>query len=151
MKKIRECNDYFLFLLSKRDYSLKEIESKGLLKGFTKKEIQKSISQLIELNYLNDERYCENIIENYKNIKGKNWVYQKLLQKKIPVEIINREISNHIFWPNYSIKQKFMTKFGIKSFDNITIQTKSKILAKLISAGYDNSYEILNTWKKENK
>ena len=63
-KALNKCADY----LSRRDYSAKEIKAK-LLKTVDETSAQKAVDRYIEAGYINDEKYCQRLIEYLLNVK----------------------------------------------------------------------------------
>ena len=50
--------NYLLYLLSKRDYSEKEVRTKLKLKEYSSEEIELAIEKAKEHKWLSDERFC---------------------------------------------------------------------------------------------
>ncbi len=81
---------YALYLISNRMYSKKSLSDKLSSRGFEKSDIEKVITRFIELNYINDENFAQNLVE-YLQSKGKGPFYIKneLKQHDIDNEIIS--------------------------------------------------------------
>jgi SOS response regulatory protein OraA/RecX len=143
--------DYFYFLLSRRDYSTATLIEKALQKGYDGIDTKVAIKELTESGILNDTRYAENIIITYIGTKGKTWIKQKLMLKKIPyttIEILLEETEN-INKANDSLKKKVMNKYAITDWAQIDIKTKQKLLNYLARQGFSNPFELLNSWTNE--
>lgn len=82
--------NYALWLLGRRDYSVGKLKQKLVEKKFEQKEIDHTISYLIEKKFLDDERFARNFVRNQLSIKpaGKYLLLQKLRQKLIGQDII---------------------------------------------------------------
>ena len=82
---------YALYLISNRMYSKKSLSDKLSSRGFEKSDIEKVITRFIELNYINDEIFAQNLVE-YLQSKGKGPFYIKneLKQHDIDNEIISK-------------------------------------------------------------
>ena len=82
---------YALYLISNRMYSKKSLSDKLLSRGFEKKDIEKVITRFVELNYINDEVFAQNLVE-YLQSRGKGPFYIKneLKQHDIDSEIISK-------------------------------------------------------------
>ena len=63
-KALNKCADY----LSRRDYSVKELKTK-LLKSVDEVSAQKAVDRYIEAGYLDDEKYCQRLIEYLLDVK----------------------------------------------------------------------------------
>lgn len=89
--------EYAFYLLKSRDRSIGEMKEKLKGRECTPQEINETISFLLEKDFLNDQRFTENFIRFKKNSKpvGKFYLRNKLLEKKIPVEIIEKTLSEN--------------------------------------------------------
>ena len=87
--------EYAFYLLKSRDRSIGEMKEKLKRRECTPQEINETISFLLEKDFLNDQRFAENFVRYKKIIKpvGKFYLRNKLLEKKIPVEIIEKVLS----------------------------------------------------------
>jgi len=87
--------EYAFYLLKSRDHSIGEMKEKLKRRKCTPQEINETISFLLEKDFLNDQRFAENFIRYKKIIKpvGRFYLRNKLLEKKIPVEIIEKTLS----------------------------------------------------------
>ncbi len=149
MNKYDNPRDYILYLLGRKDYSKGELLNKAKLKNYDETETQKAITEFIEKKYIDDDRYCENLIYQFSGQKGPNWIKQKLAQKRLPREIIEKYINQINSKPDDSIKQKAMQKYKIKNFNEVDYPTKAKVIAFISRLGYPNSFQIYETWEKE--
>lgn len=84
--------DYAVFLLSLQLRTVGEVREKMLGRGYSAAVIDDVISQLVDLKYLNDERYAQVFLDNLKQYKnfGYYGIKKKMLEKKLPVELITR-------------------------------------------------------------
>ena len=81
---------YTLNILSRTMYSQKEIEDKLIKKGISKKIIEKITKYLKEFNFINDEKYCSLLVEEYTNKNyGKERIIQNLMKKGIDEKILS--------------------------------------------------------------
>jgi len=88
--KLREVNDCYLCrkkavdLLARRDHSVFELKTKLKVRNFLDSSIENAIEYVIEKKYLNENRYCENLI-NKRLVRGegKYLILQRLNQKGI--------------------------------------------------------------------
>lgn len=84
-----------LFLLSKREYSVYEFESKLKQYSNEKVEIQELISELCKKGYLSDERYVNLFKEKYENKYSLNKIRNLLLSKVKDKDLINQCLPNN--------------------------------------------------------
>ena len=140
--------DYFLYLLTKKDYSEYELTTKANVKNYPNLEIKTAIIKLKEKNFLNEERLAESIILKY-NICGKQFWSQKMKMVRIKPEIIEKVLSNEENTTDFEeLKSKVISKFRIISWQ-IDLKTKQKILRYLFSKGVENPVNLLQNWSKE--
>ncbi|MBC7471657.1 MAG: regulatory protein RecX [candidate division SR1 bacterium] len=142
--------DYILFLLTRKDYSTAELLEKSLKKNYDGIDIKQAISDLTQIGLINDVRMAENIIANYSGYKGKTWIKQKLMIKKIPyttIEILLEETED-VNQANDTFKKKVMQKYSINNWYDLEIKTKQKILHYIARQGFPNPFEVLGTWIK---
>ncbi len=106
---MEKAKSYALKLLSRRDYFETELKNKLLLKGFSEKEVQKTIEYLKEQKLIDDEK----LLERYKEInlqKGKSplSVKNKLYRKGITeVEFsFEEELKSALYLLNFKYKKE---------------------------------------------
>ncbi len=87
--------NYALWLLGRRDRSIGEIREKLLNKEHDPNEIETTIKFLIDKNFLSDERFAKNYIQNQLSIKplGKYQLRAKLQKKLVPAKIIEQALA----------------------------------------------------------
>ena len=90
-KALNKCADY----LSRRDYSAKEIKAK-LLKTVDETSAQKAVDRYIEAGYINDEKYCQRLIEYLLNVKKFSLanIKQECYKRGISRDIVDEKLSN---------------------------------------------------------
>ncbi len=86
------------FLLSKQDYSIKELKTKLLLKYKEKHIIDEIIKEFKEKNYLDDYEYGRSYVRNHNYGKKKMefMLFQKGLSQDIIREVIGENSENEI-------------------------------------------------------
>jgi len=96
-KKIKPL-EYAFWLLKSRDRSIGEIENKLKRKEFSSEEISETLNFLVEKDFLNDEKFARNFVRFKKTIKpvGKYYLQNKLLEKKISKDIIEKTLSENL-------------------------------------------------------
>lgn len=144
--------DYLLFLLTRRDYSTAELLEKALNKGYDGIEVKQAITELTSLGLINDVRMAENIIANYKGYKGKTWIKQKLILKRIPfttIDILLEEIDG-LNQANESFCKKVVQKYNITKWEDVDPKTKQKILNYIARQGFSNPFDVIKEWSNNN-
>lgn len=116
---------YALYLISHKMYSKKSLSDKLLSRGFEKKDIEKVINRFIELNYINDEVFAENLVQYLqKKEKGPFYIKNELKQHEIDNEIIlkvldNTQEENHPYLQILNIMKKKYSNFDGKNKNEI--------------------------------
>lgn len=77
--------DKALYLLSVREHTRKELETKLSAKGYPKEEMKEALDRLEEENMLSERRFCESYIRSRlrKNPEGKAIIIQRLIEKGV--------------------------------------------------------------------
>ncbi|PIR27393.1 hypothetical protein COV40_01115 [Candidatus Berkelbacteria bacterium CG11_big_fil_rev_8_21_14_0_20_42_15] len=101
MKKLKPL-EYAFFLLKLRDRSIGELEGKMEHKEYSPQEISETVAFLIEKDFLDDERFARNFVRFKKSLKptGKYYLRSKLIEKKVPNEIIEKTLSESLDEPS---------------------------------------------------
>ncbi len=149
------CFNYFLSLVSRKDYSAWELNTKGQKKGFETKEISEAIEQLQNLGYQSDLRLVENLILANQKKYGKPVLKRKCLQKGIAGELFEQvwaaasaEVENEDTPASMELKAKVMRKYKITDFKKLEPKVKSKIISYLQYRGF-NAFQLLREWQQE--
>lgn len=87
--------EYAFFLLKLRDRSVGEMREKMGRKEYSQDEISNTLKFLISKEFINDLRFAENFVRFKKSLKptGKYYLRNKLLEKKIPNDIIEKVLA----------------------------------------------------------
>ncbi|WP_372520472.1 regulatory protein RecX [Candidatus Ruminimicrobiellum ovillum] len=115
---------YAFYLISHKLYSKKSLSDKLLSRGFEKKDIEKVITRFVELNYINDEVFAQNLVE-YLQSRGKGPFYIKneLKQHDIDNEIISKVMEsdeeNETYMQIINIMKKKFSKFDGKDKNEV--------------------------------
>ena len=82
-------------LLSQREHTAKEIERKLLDKGHSREEIEETISKLLSLGYISEERFAESYIRSRlrKCAEGRGLLRLRLKEKGTPSSIADEYLS----------------------------------------------------------
>lgn len=87
---------YAFYLISNKMYSKKSLSDKLLSRGFEREDIERVITRFVELNYINDETFAQNLVEHLQNKgKGPFYIKNELKQHDIDSEIITKLLENN--------------------------------------------------------
>ena len=93
-KKKKPCIEAAMYMLGRRDYSIKEMRGKLALKEYSQEEIDETVARLEDLEYLDDKKYARHFVSDKGRLSG--WgrmrIELSLRQKKIPEEDIQAAI-----------------------------------------------------------
>lgn len=124
--------------LAKRDMSIYEIRKKLLAKTQNMEWVESVINDLIEKNYINEERFVEGFIRSsgQNSRHGPNKIRQNLLYIK---GVSNREMISNKFAESecdfFEIAKELLEKkFGVEELD---YKKKGKAYAYLSSRGFE--------------
>lgn len=112
-----------------------EIKNKTFLK---EKQVQNIISKLIELGYIDDERLSNSVVDYYiRNNKGPLFIKQKLKEKKVAEDIINRSLEAY----DNKLEQEIIIKLIEKENNkNLPLKKfKMNLCNKLIRNGFNSN------------
>jgi regulatory protein len=134
--------EYAMFLLGLRLRTDGEIRDKMRQRGYEKSVIDKVLTQLVDLKYVDDNRFVGSLIESYKQHRTYGYfkIRQKLLEKKLTSEFVNQsmdelfsvedelEVAKRLLNKEFS---EFMT-----NTEAVSYQEKQKIGQKLQARGF---------------
>lgn len=132
-KAVDKCYD----LLSRRDHSVKELKTK-LLRTVDEKNTDKAIEKMLELGYLDDEKYARNLVkylDQTRNI-SKNHIKQEMFKRGIPNEIINLVMEDYEFDNVSCVVDLILTKYRNKLNNE---DGNKKVIASLMRKGFSYS------------
>lgn len=140
--------NYFLKILEKKDYTIKELQLKGQKREYPGDEVQEAINKLIDYKYVDDDRLTQFLVEKYTTTRGQYWIQQKLQQRLISKELIQKYlIPKSLEDQDLSVlKAKIERKYKITNWKELDIKVKNKVLSFLSRNGFNNIYDILNSW-----
>ncbi len=133
--------NYALFLLNLSMRTTGEIKDKMRKRGYIDSVINKVLTVLEESKYVDDNYYAEVFINNAKSFKnwGKYNIRQKMFEKKLPVELIEQQLSQFLSENDeIEIATKYVTKnFGsLEDVKNLEYKDKQKIYNRLSARGF---------------
>lgn len=132
-KAVDKCFD----LLSRRDHSVKELKTK-LLRTVDEASAEKAIDRMIELGYLDDEKYAKILVKHLIDNKkmSKNFVKQEMYKRGLSADIINDVLENTEFDNSANCAQLITTKYRNKLRAD---GGKEKVIAALMRKGFSYS------------
>lgn len=132
-KAVDKCYD----LLSRRDHSVKELKIK-LLRTIDEKNADKAIEKMLELGYLDDEKYARNLVKYLAQTRNmsKNHIKQEMFKRGIPNEIINSVMEDYEFDNVSCVVDLILTKYRNKLNNE---DGNKKVIASLMRKGFSYS------------
>lgn len=132
-KAVDKCYD----LLSRRDHSVKELKTK-LLRTVDEKNADKAIEKMLELGYLDDEKYARNLVKYLAQTRNmsQNHIKQEMFKRGIPNEIINSVMDDYEFDNVSCVVDLIMTKYRNKLNNE---DGNKKVIASLMRKGFSYS------------
>lgn len=132
-KAINKCYD----LLSRRDHSVNELRSK-LVRTADEKSADKAIEKMLELGYLDDEKYARQLLNHLVNTKkmSKSFIKQEMFKRKIDADIIAQCLEEIEIDNVSSIVDLILTKYQNKLSKD---DGKEKVIAALMRKGFSYS------------
>ncbi|MEC4986163.1 MAG: regulatory protein RecX [Oscillatoria sp. PMC 1068.18] len=146
------CQDYFLRLLSRREYTAWELQRKAKEKGYEPQEITEAIDYLQSRDYQSDKRFVEDLISSSQGKYGKPVVMNKCLQKGVSrdlfTEVWSETTDDLLDNELEELKAKAMRKYKITDFHNLDPKTKNKLCNFLSYRGF-NPFEVIQRWSSD--
>lgn len=115
-KALNKCADF----LSRRDHSVKELKVK-LLRTVDQKSADRAVERYIEAGYLDDEKYCANLVDYLFRVK-------KYSLNHVKQECFKRGIDS-------SIVKEILSEYDLDMVEIIVKLVKNKYLSKLEQEG----------------
>ncbi|MBZ8180994.1 regulatory protein RecX [Oscillatoria salina] len=146
------CQDYFLRLLSRREYTAWELRRKAQDKGYESQEITEAIDYLQSKDYQSDKRFIEDLISSSQGKYGKPVIMNKCLQKGISrdlfAEVWSETAEDLPDNQLEDLKAKAMRKYKITDFNDLDPKTKNKLCNFLSYRGF-NPFELIQQWSSD--
>lgn len=132
-KALNKCAD----LLSRREHSVKELRTK-LLRTVDEISADKAINRYLEAGYLDDEQFCENLVEYLYNVKKYSTAHvrQECYKRGIDSDIIRRVIDGFEIDNTDTIVELINKKYSSKLEQE---NGKEKVIAALQRKGFSYS------------
>ena len=131
---MRSIKDYSLYLLSKRDYGVKELERKLLLKGYEEDSVKELLEYYLSLGYLNDTILIERLISYQILInKSRRQIEAYLLKKGFDSQSVRTILNKFSF-------EELENEMLIRQIDRFKNSSKpipdEKIISRLMNKGF---------------
>lgn len=135
-------------LLKDKDYVRKELISKLEGSYYTQKAIDDAISYIDRYGYLDDYRYATNYISFKAPLKSKRQIEQKLLQKGVSRDIVQKaceeyysdnedtELKQLVEHMGRKLSKKSVTGLGADMQKVLTYEDKQKIMGYYMRRGF---------------
>jgi len=140
--------NYALWLLGRRDRSIGEIKEKLVSKDYNAEEIKAAIEFLLKNNFLNDERFAKNYIQNQLIIKpiGGYQLKIKLQKKLVPKDIVEKVLEESDVDESELARTVFERWLKINSAKE---KKYEKVCRHLLSRGFN--WEVVKEILEKNK
>lgn len=139
-KAVDKCYD----LLSRRDHSVKELKTK-LLRTVDENSADAAIDKMLDLGYLDDEKYAQTLVRYLLDNKNmsKNFVKQEMYKRGLSADIINNILENTEFDNSANCVELITTKYRNK----LRVEGgKDKVTAALMRKGF-SYYDIKHAFE----
>lgn len=128
--------EYCMFLLNIRLRSEGELRFGMTQRGYTENVIEQVINRLYDLKYIDDNRFLEILVDNYKKYKnyGYMMIKKKLIEKRLSRETIESGLDEHFNSDDeLVVAKRFMKKEKLTAK---TQEDKQKLVRKLQARGF---------------
>lgn len=133
MKQKSTATQYLIYLLSRRDYSERELRQKLKQKEYDAEEIEQAIEKVQQQNWQSDERFCQHFIR-YRSQQGygPNRLKQELRLKGVADWLILQQLEeSEIDW--FELAERTFEKKRPAHWD---IKVKQKLWRYMINHGF---------------
>lgn len=132
-KALNKCAD----LLSRREHSVKELRTK-LLRTVDEVNADKAINRYLEAGYLDDEHFCESLVEYLFNVKKYSTAHvrQECYKRGVDSDIIRRVINDFEIDNTDTIVELITKKYASKLEQE---NGRKKVIAALQRKGFSYS------------
>lgn len=131
--------EYALFLLNIRLRTEGEIRNKMRERGYVQTVIDAVVQQLIDNKYVDDVRFAELLIDNFKKYKSYGYmqIKKKLMEKRLPMQRIEQSLDElYTIDDELAVAKRFLAKEKIDAAALVTQEQKAKAARKLQSRGF---------------
>ncbi len=140
--------NYVLYLLSRREYSRRELSQKLRQRDLSHSEIETIFNYLDEYQYQSDERCADQLVQSQINkLNGKNKILQAAYLKGLGENLIEKSIEKlEVDWIKIA-KNAYQKKYGCDENQTLEWSDKQKRMRYLVSRGFsfDVSLEAIES------
>lgn len=132
-KAVNKCYD----LLSRRDHSVKELKNK-LLRTVDEKNADRAIERMLELGYLDDEKYAHHLLEYLINNKkmSRSFIKQEMYKRGLSSDIISNVLEDVEIDSVSNVVDIILSKY----LNKLKVQGgRDKVIAALMRKGFSYS------------
>ncbi|MBQ9229471.1 MAG: regulatory protein RecX [Eubacterium sp.] len=132
-KAVNKCFD----LLSRRDHSVKELKTK-LLRSVDPESADAAIDRMLELGYLDDEKYAKALLHHLTENKNMSaaFIRQEMFRRGVPGEIVTALLSETEIDNVAAIEELIVKKYRTKL---LAENGREKVIAALMRKGFSYS------------
>jgi len=133
---MKDALDYIFRLLERRDYTVKQIRDKLRFKEYSQDEIKKTVSRLLELDYLDDEKYARRWVINTQKYRPRGKLLMSLtLAKKGISKDLREKVLDELIDEKEELKmaQSCVTK-KMRSLDGLSKKKKYEKLGRFLES-----------------
>ncbi len=132
-KAVNKCFD----LLSRRDHSVKELKTK-LLRTVDEDNAQRAIDRMLELGYLDDEKYAQNLLKHLIEDKkmSRAFIKQEMFKRGVSSDIVSNLLEDIEIDNVSSVVDLILTKYSTKINQENGVE---KVIAALMRKGFSYS------------
>lgn len=138
---LQKCKDSSFRYLSMRLHSIKELKQKLKLKKYNENIIEEVTANLLQSDYLNDEKFAEQFIKDKTTLKrmGSSKIKIELIKRGIPKEIILEKLKSISGDESYNNCMQLAQKKinSLRNRKKEIKQEKNKVYSFLLSKGYE--------------
>ncbi len=132
----RCCYQRALQIVARRDHFINELTDKLKQRGFTQSAITDTIEKLLQLGYLNEQKYAALLVAHYQTLDSKRQLRNRLLKKGCPHPIIDQLLSEAPLDELDNAIRQLNKKIKSMSSQQI-IEKRDKLMYYLVRRGFD--------------
>lgn len=133
-RPLQPIKKYVLWLLSRREYSAKQLRARLKLKGYAAEEIEDALTLMQTYNYQSDERFAESVVRSGSARLGDRSVQAKLAASGVDDEITATQLSQ--LAPEADRARALVERFEGKLLDE---QLRAKVWRHLAYRGFSSN------------
>jgi len=126
---------YALFLLGRREYTVKALNEKLIGKKYAQAIVEAVLNELQQLNYVSDQRYADIFVRDaIAKGRGENRIKQGLKQKGVEQSFIANSLDEYQDWQSVAermLQAKF--KRQLESFNDLEKEEQYKLKQKMLA------------------